>query len=342
MLHAGIDMHKKFSVATVVDDAGEEIVRGRRLENNEEEIRRFFDEFDAEMTVVLEAGPSWQWMCDLLDELGLENKLCHPLKTKAIATAKIKTDKLDSKILAHLCRMDFIPEAHKADRDTRHLRELLRYRASLVRMRASSKNRVHSLLAKLNVKHPYSDLFGKEGTRFLRELTLPTAYQNSLDGHMKIIGTLSAEVKKAEKRIDGAYKESPEAQLLSTIPGVGPLLALTIASEIDDIDRFHSAKNLASYSGLIPSTSQSGGHAHHGKITKQGSVWLRWALAEAVIHTVRYPGPLMDFYQKLERRKGKKAARVAAARKLCTYIYHMLKEKKDYQAVVRYLKSDLG
>ena len=92
MLHAGIDMHKKFSVATVVDDDGEEIVRGRRLENSEEEIRRFFDGFDEELTVVLEAGPSWQWMCDLLDELGLDNKLCHPMKTKAIASARIKMD----------------------------------------------------------------------------------------------------------------------------------------------------------------------------------------------------------------------------------------------------------
>ena len=342
MLHAGIDMHKKFSVATVVDDDGEEIVRGRRLENSEEEIRRFFDGFDEELTVVLEAGPSWQWMCDLLDELGLDNKLCHPLKTKAIASARIKTDKIDSKILAHLCRMDFIPEAHKADRETRHLRELLRFRASMVRMRASVKNRVHSLLAKLNVKHSYSDLFGKEGTRFLRELTLPSVYREALDGYMKIIGALSAEVKKAEKRVSGEYKGSPEAQLLSTIPGVGPLLALTIASEIDDIDRFHSAKHLSSFAGLVPSTSQSGGNTHHGKITRQGSAWLRWALAEAIIHAVRYPGPLRDFYIKLEKRKGKKVARVAAARKLSTYVYHMLKEKKDYQAVTRYLKSDLG
>jgi len=152
-------------------------------------------------------------MCDLLDELGLDNKLCHPLKTKAIASARIKTDKIDSKILAHLSRMDFIPEAHKADRETRHLRELLRFRASMVRMRASVKNRVHSLLAKLNVKHSYSDLFGKEGTRFLRELTLPSVYREALDGYMKIIGALSAEVKKAEKRVSGEYKGSPEAQL---------------------------------------------------------------------------------------------------------------------------------
>ncbi|MFH1150341.1 MAG: transposase [Actinomycetota bacterium] len=114
MLHAGVDMHKRFSVVTVVDDDGNELCKGERLDNDEGAISSFFEDFGEDIQVVLEAGPSWQWMCDLLDGLGLDNKLCHPLKTRAIASAKIKTDKIDSGILAHLSRLDFIPEAHKA------------------------------------------------------------------------------------------------------------------------------------------------------------------------------------------------------------------------------------
>lgn len=124
MLHVGMDIHKRYAVITVVDHQGEELVTGKRLENKEDEIREFFTGLDQETQVVLEAGGNWYWMCDLLDELEVENMLCHPLKTKAIASARIKTDKIDSRILSHLCRMDFVPESYKPDMGTRHLREI--------------------------------------------------------------------------------------------------------------------------------------------------------------------------------------------------------------------------
>ncbi|MFH1148923.1 MAG: IS110 family transposase [Actinomycetota bacterium] len=232
--------------------------------------------------------------------------------------------------------------AHKPDIATRNIRDLMRYRASLVRMRTGVKNRIHALLTRLNVKNAYSDLFGKAGRRYLKRLELSPLHRESLDGYLRLVDYLNSEMKRAEAQVAEAFRGSHEAQLLATIPGVGPVLALTIASEIDDIDRFHSAKHVSSYAGLVPSTSQSGAHAWHGKITKQGSAWLRWALIEAVIHAVRYQSPIKDSYARLKKRKGNKIARVAAARKLCTYIYHMLKEDKDYESVIRYLKSDLG
>jgi len=342
MLHAGIDLHKKTSVVTVVDDDGAEVVAGYRLENEEDEIREFFASFDGELDVVLEAGPSWQWMCDLLDDMEIDNVLCHPLKVKAIASARIKTDRIDSGILAQLLRMDFLPESYKPDLDTRHLRELLRYRASLVRLRTSTKNRVHALLARLNIRHGFSDLFGKAGSSFLRELQLAPVYRRALDGNLSLLEALGSLIKDAEEGLTPFYQQSADARLLSTIPGVGPILALTIASEIGDIGRFQRSKQLASFAGLVPSTSQSGAHSHHGHVTKQGSPWLRWALVEAVIHGVARPGPLKSHYLKLKAKKGNKIARVACARKLATYIYHMLKENKDFTEVTAYLKSDLG
>jgi transposase len=238
--------------------------------------------------------------------------------------------------------MDFVPEAYKADIETRHLRELLRYRASVVRMRASVKNKIHALLTKLNIGNPYSDLFGKGGIRYLENLRLATVYRQALDGHLTILTTLNNEIKKADERVERESAGSLEARLLESVPGIGRVLSLTILSEIGDINRFHSAKHLASFAGLVPSTSQSGGPAKHGGITHQGSAWLRWALCEAAMHVVRSPGPLRSFYLKQKKRKGNKIARVAVARKLCTYIYHMLKEGKDFSSVVSYGKSDLG
>lgn len=342
MLHAGMDMHKRFSVVTVVDDEGRGVVEGRRLRNKETELLAFFRELDQEVRVVLEAGPNWMWMCDLLDDYGIDNKLCHPLKTKAIASAKIKTDKLDSKILSHLLRMDFIPESYKPDSGTRNLRELLRYRAFLVRERTRTKNAVHALLARGNIDNPYTDLFGKAGLSYLRGLELPPVRRACLDGYLNLLSSLSTEIKAAEQAVGEEFKVSPQARLLCTIPGVGPLLSLFILSEIGDISRFPTSRQLSSHAGLVPSISQSGGTVRHGRITRQGSTWLRWALVEAAIHAVGRPGPLRDHYSRLKRKKGNKVARVAVARKISTYIFYMLKEEKTYEEVISYQKSDLG
>ena len=342
MLHVGMDMHKRFSVVTVTDKDGREVIKGKRLQNDDAEIRSFFEGLGQEARVVLEAGGNWNWMCDLLDEMGIENILCHPLKTKAIASAKIKTDKIDSSILSHLLRMDFVPESYKPDVKTRHLRELLRFRASVVKVRTSTKNKVHALLARLNIANPYTDLFGKRGMTYLRGLDLAPVYRNALDGHLRLLAALDKEIERADRLVGKVRAGSKEAKLLETIPGVGPILALTILAEIGDVDRFHSAKHLSSYAGLVPSTRQSGEMAMHGHITKQGSAWLRWALVEAAIHAAMRPGPLKNRYLKLSKRKGTKIARVAVARKLATYIYHMLNEEKNFASVISYSKGDLG
>ena len=342
MLHAGIDLHKKFSVVSVIDDDGQLLAKGERLDNDEAEIRDFLASFDSEVRVVLEAGPNWNWMCDLLDEMGLENKLAHPYRTKAIGSAKIKTDKLDSIVLAKLLRSDFIAAAYKADHATRQLRELVRMRAYLVRSRAGYKNKVHAVLTRMNIPNPFSDLFGKKGIGYLKGLELSPAYRESVDAYLLIIEAFGVQIDRADTLVHEKFCERADAQLLATVPGIGEFLALMIAGEIGDISRFSSAKGLASYSGLVPSTSQSGNTLRHGKITRQGSVWLRYALVEATIHAVGKPGPLRTYFGRLSAKKGNKVARAAAARKLCTYVYHMLKEEQTYSQVIAFGRGDPG
>ena len=271
MLHAGMDMHKRFSVVTVVDDDGKEVITGKKLANQEEELLAFFNGLGKEVRVVLEAGQNWMWMCDLLDGCGIDNVLCHPLKTKAIATAKIKTDKLDSRILSQLLRAGFIPQAYKPEAEIRSLRELMRYRAFLVRERTKTKNAVHALLTRINIQQPYSDLFGRAGLAYLEDLSLPPQKRFLLDGYLRVLADLTREISRADKKIAQEYRASDEARLLTTMPGVGSLLALFILSEIGDISRFHTAKQLSSHAGLVPSTAQSGGKVRHGRITRQGS-----------------------------------------------------------------------
>jgi transposase len=333
MLYTGLDYHRSFSYITTMNDKGE-IVGQKKLPSNGE-IADFLKDFGDRMEVAIEATPSWYWLYDSLENEGFNVKLSHPLKTKAIAYAKVKTDKVDSITLAHLLRSNLLPLSYVPEKPVRLNRELLRYRASLVRVQTRIKNNIHAILAKNNVSHSYSDLFGKEGITFLYSLSLPENYQIALEGYLSVLETVKREIQLASKRVQALAEEDQDAVLLMTIPGVGYYSALMIESEIGDIRRFPSAKQLCSYAGLVPSTYASGNTCYHGHITKQGSRWLRWILIEAAIHAVKRPGPLRRFYYKIERKKGGKVAKVATARKLLEWIYHMMKDDNTFKEVER-------
>jgi transposase len=329
MLYTGVDYHRSFSYLTTMNEKGE-VVSQKKLPSNGE-IVDFLKSFGESMEIAIEATPSWYWLYDHLEDEGFEVKLSHPLKTKAIAYAKVKTDKVDSATLAHLLRSNLLPLSYVPEKPIRLNRELLRYRASLVKIQTGVKNKIHTILAKNNVSHGYSDLFGKEGMAFLQSLTLPENYKIALGGYLAVLDTVRCEIRAASKKIQQLAEGNRDALLLMTIPGMGYYSALLTASEIGDVKRFRSAKQLCAYAGLVPSTHASGNTCFHGHITKQGSRWLRWILIEAAIHAVKRPGVLRRFYFKIEKKKGGQIAKVAAARKFLEWIYHILRDGRTYQ-----------
>ena len=333
MLYTGIDLHKSFSYITTMNDKGE--VLGQKKLPSNGEIAEFLKEFDERMEVAIEASPSWYWLYDHLEDAGFDVKLSHPLKTKAIAYAKVKTDKVDSATLAHLLRSDLLPLSYVPEGTVRLNRELLRYRASLVKIQTRLKNKIHTILAKNKLNHSYTDLFGKQGMVFLRSLTLAENYKIALEGYLTVLDTVRQEIRVVSKKVKQLAEEDPDTMLLMTIPGMGYYSALLTKSEIGDINRFPSAKQLCAYAGLVPSTYASGNTCFHGHITKQGSRWLRWILVEAAIHAVKRPGVLRRFYFKIERKKGGQIAKVAAARKLLEWIYHILRDGRTYPEMER-------
>ena len=339
MLYTGLDFHRSFTYVTTMDEKGE-IVGQKKLPSNGE-IVDFLKGFKDSMEVAIESTPSWYWLYDSLEDEGFDVKLSHPLRTKAIAYAKVKTDKVDSATLAHLLRSDLLPLSYVPERPVRLSRELLRYRASLVNIQTRVKNKIHMVLAKNNVNNEYSDLFGKAGMTFLRSMTLPENYKIALEGYLNVLDTVREEIKTVSRRVQQVAEKDQDAMLLMTIPGVGYYSALLIKSEIGDVNRFPSAKRLCSYSGLVPSTHQSGNVSYHGHITKRGSKWLRWIMIEAAIHAAKRPGPIRRFYYKVQRKKGGQIAKVATARKLLEWIYHMLRDGKSYQEVERVV-AELG
>jgi transposase len=178
-------------------------------------------------------------------------------------------------------------------------RELLRYPASPVRIQTGIKNKVHAVLAKNKITHAFSDLFRKQGKDFLSSLSISEMHRLALNGYLLIPDELEQQIRAVNKRIRDSVRDDEKKKLLMTIPGVEYYSALSIRSEIGDINRFPSAKKPCSYAGVIPSAYASRNTVSHGHITRQGSKWLRWIMAEVVTHCIDKPGRLQRFYSKL-------------------------------------------
>jgi len=218
------------------------------------------------------------------------------------------------------------------DRWTWVMRRRLSRRGQLVRARSRTKNEVHAvLLRQLVGRPPFSDLFGVNGREWLRGLELAVEERETVDGCIRQIEFLDSEIAEVERLIAGAALDSAEIKRLMSVPGVNVIVAASFLAAIGDIHRFQNPRKLAGYLGLDPRVRQSGvGPATHGHISKRGSARARHALVEACWTTVRQPGPLHSFYQRIRARRGHSVAIVAAARKLASLFWCLLTREEDY------------
>lgn len=340
MLYVGMDIHKNYSSVAVIDDGGSLVTRRRVSHRYREELTGYFNQFPAKTQVVMEATCGWGWLSELLQDLGLEVKLANPSKVKIIAESHIKTDKVDALVLAQLLRTNFLPESYLAPKEQREARDLLRYRISLVHLRSGVKNRVHALLIRLGIYHSYSDLFGKQGRRFLSSLELSPVHRQTLDGYLCLIDTTNKLIGEVEVEIRRVVKESEDGQRLLALPGIGFTLAYLILVEIGDIFRFSSKKKLSSYAGLVPIVRQTGSKNYHGHLNKKSNRYLRWGLIEAAQKAKVIDPFLRRKAERIQRKKGASVATAAVAHHLLVIIYHILKGKRPYYAFK--LKGDLS
>ena len=334
MYYAGIDLHGKRSYITIIDEKGEVVVRGEVV-NEAEEILGFLGRAPRRPKVVMESMGSWYWLHDLLRGQGYTVVISDPGQTKAIASARIKNDKVDSHMLAQLLRADLLAEVYVSEVGVRALKELLRHRSALVRDAARLKVRIRSLLAKNNVAGPKGDLFSRSGRRFLSGVELPEHHQGPLLTYAALHDRLRAAIEPLDREIKKRAGEDERARLLMSLPGVGPVVALTILAEVGEISRFKGHRQLASYAGLIPSSRSSAGVERHGRMSKKGSKWLRNALVEAAHTVARLKGRRLNLYFRRQVvKKGYKMAVVATARRLLTFAYYVLRDGRPYQETV--------
>jgi transposase len=329
MFYVGIDQHKRFSQIAVLDGEGR-LVAERKLPHEAPELLRRFVRRYADGVAVLEATRNWDWLFELLEEEMAAVKMSHPARTRVIAEAKVKTDRVDAEVLARLVRAGFLPEAYAPARPVRDGRELHRYRLTLVRLQTRLKNRIHALLDRQGLRPPDGDLFGGRGREYLAQLTVREPYAFELRSSLRLLDELTAELRQVGRLIRRVVRADPRAKLLESIPGIGELSAYLVLYEVGEIERFHSAKHFASYCALVPTTRQSADHRHSGHIGRSGNLLLKWALTEAA-HAARRADPAMAaLYERIRRRKGPNLAKVAVAHKLAIAVYHVWTRNEPY------------
>lgn len=313
MYYTGIDLHKFTSYLTTVDSSGA-IVKQENLKNVAHSFVQYFSSIPGQHKTTVESTMTWYWLNDLLSSINIPLVLAHAKYVKAIAYAKVKTDKVDSHTLAQLLRMNFIPVAHKISNENRLLRDALRARLKIVQRHTSVTNSMQLLLAKYNYDSP-TQLSG-----------IPKFQYEQLS---EVEELLNEQMLDLEKQLYPYLIPNNDIQRLLWIPGIGKMNAFTILLEVDDINRFPDVKNFFSYCRLVPSARNSGGKSKQ-RSSKDGNKYLKVAFCDAATHAVQYYPVIRKYHNSLLRKKNKQVAKTILAKEIASIVYFVLKYKSDF------------
>ncbi len=329
MRSIALDVHLEFCEVAIVEDG---VCRsGGRVETRPEQLELFARGLAPDDRVALEVtGNAWE-IARIIEPHVAQVLVVSPSDT-GIRQARAKTDRLDARTLARLLAAGSLDGVWMPDRWTWVMRRRLSRRGQLVWARTRAKNEIHAVLMRQLVgRAPFSDLFGVKGRAWLNGLELAEEERETVDAGMRQIEFLDQEIAGVEQLIAQAALGSREIRRLMGVPGVNVIVAVSFLAAIGDITRFENPRKLVGYLGLDPRVRQSGtGPAVHGHISKEGSVRARHALVEACWTTVRQPGPMHAFYQRVRARRGHSVAIVAAARKLACLFWCLLSREEDY------------
>ena len=329
MRSVALDVHLDFCEVAVVEDG--EVRSAGRIDTKPQQIELFASSLGPDDRVALEVtGNAWE-IARLIEGHVAQVLVVSPSDT-GIRQARAKTDRLDARTLARLLAAGSLDAVWMPDRETWVMRRRLSRRGQLVHARTRAKNEIHAVLMRQLVgRPPVSDLFGVKGREWLAGLELAFEERETVDGAMRQIEFLDAEIAEVERLIASDALSSAEIKRLMGVPGVNVIVAASFLAAIGDIHRFQNPRKLVGYLGLDPRVRQSGsGPATHGHISKQGSLRARHALVEACWSAVRQPGPLHAFYERIRARRGHSVAIVAAARKLACLFWCLLRREEDY------------
>jgi transposase len=318
-------------------DLGGEIAGEGRIAADRDGLARLVLELGDEVKACLEMMSGALWVRDELVGCGWQVEVADARKVKTVAPLAAKTDKVDARLLAELSRRELVPALWLPSLDERALRERLRRRMHLVRLRTSAKGRIFGLQTQWGVRVSLARLRRADGLTVLERAGVPEVWRRSVSECLALIDFLDARITPLDAELRPFAHADPRAVLLDTIPGVGELLALTIAVEIGEISRFTQPEKLVSYGRLAPRVRQSGdGRAHSGPLSKSGSRLLGWAAVEAAQQAWRESNPWHELYVDVgHRSRHTNAAKAAVARKILIATWHMLSRTQPFNPAPR-------
>lgn len=322
-VYVGFDTHKEDIYGTALNSKGD-VICSYKFPNGKEAIKEFLKEFPQWNTqIALEACGIWRGCYFILKELGYKTKLANPLKCHQIAKDK-KTDKVDSKILADLLRVNYLPEVYISSDEIMQLRDLTRHKCNLTRMRVRIQNKIKGYMLREGITYE-KKIWNEKGAAWMRGLN-----HSKLNDFIELYEKIREQEKVVQKEIGNFARMKEETVLLMTIPGIGELGASLIFAEIGSLDRFPTVKHLHAYAGVAPGIYQSASKSRDVK-RKEVDKWLKWILMECTGRAVMMQNPFQKYYFKIRNRKGWKTARRATARKMLTVAWHILHEKVPYK-----------
>jgi len=324
-----LDVHRSFAQTAILENG--KLRDAGKIDLEYSRLLQFARKLKPDDEIVIEATGNTSSIVRLLSPFVGRVVIANPILVRAIAWAKVKTDKIDAAVLAKLHASGFLPQVWMPDEETEARRRVVAERTQLVSQMTRLKNRIQSVLH-ANLIPPYKGvLFSQRGRAWLQAQPLAEDQRRVIVRHAGELDRLGAELAEVDKSLAQKALDEPQVKRLMTITGVNSTVALSVLAAIGDIHRFSSPEKLVSYFGLNPRVRQSGDKpAYHGRITKQGRAHARSMLVEAAWVISGAPGPLRAFFIRIRDKRGKHVAAVATARKLAVIIWHILSKDEDY------------
>lgn len=335
MIYIGLDVSSKSIVVHALDERKKVVFKGE-VETSRKGLKGLFEQLPTDSYYfVLEAANQLKWIHDFYKkQANCRLHVVHPNEIKWITQSNAKCDKVDARKLAELARADALPTpVHVPVGKVRELRELVSARHLFQRKRVSFVNSIRGLLLQEGVRPATGFFKSGEWRALLEKMKISKNLKLIVEQMMMAHDALDA----CETEIESEMLaiEDKRIELLKTIPAIGDITSRVLLSALDNVERFENKKSITNYGALSPTHYQSGNVNHHGHVNRDGRIEVRAVLLQCAqtIARMKYSpsvAPLKDFFERIEKRRGKKRAVVAICRKLLTTAYGVLKTNKPY------------
>ena len=326
-LYGAIDLHSTNNVTVVIDEQ-DRVVYQKRLPNDLALILRELSVYQTELRgIVVESTYNWYWLVDGLMEQGHKVRLANTAAIQQYEGLKYTDDHSDARWLAHLLRLEVLPEGYIYPRADRPVRDLLRKRSQLVRQRTTNLLSIQNLVTRNTGESLSANQIKGLDTQQVDELLPNRDLALAVKANLSVMCSADEQTEILERTVTQRAKLSPQFSFLKTVPGIGQILALTIMLETGDIRRFFSVGNFASYCRCVGSQKISNGKRKGKGNTKNGNKYLAWAFVEAAHFAVRFNSKIQSFDQKKKAKTKGVVAIKAVAHKLCRACYYILRDR---------------